>query len=69
MENAPLKAQKPSGEEVEVAQAFTPPPTQTAANMPKRLPKTASPVPLIGLIGFLSLGAAGLLRRIGAAWK
>ena len=69
VEKAPLKAQKPSGEEVEVAQAFTPPPTQTAANMPKRLPKTASPVPLIGLIGFLSLGAAGLLRRIGAAWK
>ena len=40
-----------------------------AANMPKKLPKTASPLPLVGLIGLLSLGTAGLLRRTSASWK
>jgi LPXTG-motif cell wall-anchored protein len=30
---------------------------------PAALPKTASPYPLIGLSGLLSLGAYGLLRR------
>jgi LPXTG-motif cell wall-anchored protein len=34
--------------------------------MPKKLPKTASPVPLVGLIGLLSLGTAGLLWRFSA---
>jgi hypothetical protein len=70
MKQAPLKAQKPSEEEVEIAQVFTPPPpspaTQAAAKIPARLPKTSSPLPLIGLIGLLSLGAAGSLR-LGAA--
>lgn len=70
MKQTPLKAQKPTDEEVEIAEVFTPPPpaaqTQAAAKMPKKLPKTASPLPLVGLIGFLSLGTAGLLRRIGA---
>lgn len=72
MKKAPLKAQQPTEEEAEITQVFTPPPptqkaakqpTQTAANnMPEKLPKTASPLPLIGLIGLLSLGIAELLR-------
>lgn len=70
MKQAPLKAQKPTEEEVEIAEVFTPPPhaaqtpaTQTAgAAMPTKLPKTASSVPLVGLIGLLSFAAAGLLR-------
>jgi hypothetical protein len=70
LKQAPLKAQKPSEEEVEITEVFTPPPaaaqTQAAAKMPKKLPKTASPVPLVGLIGLLSLGTAGLLRRFSA---
>lgn len=72
MKQAPLKAQKPAGEEVKIAEAFTPPPaaqTQAAARMPKKLPKTASSLPLVGLIGLLSLGTAGLLRRAGANCK
>lgn len=36
----------------------------TASN---KLPKTASPVPLSGLIGFLSFGGAALLRRFRSA--
>jgi hypothetical protein len=54
----PLKAEEPNGEEVELAQATTPP----AAELPATLPKTASTVPLIGLMGLLSLGAAFTMR-------
>ena len=70
MKQAPLKAQKPTEEEVEIVEAFPAPPpgtqTQVAANLPKKLPKTASPLPLLGLIGLLSLGTAGLLRLTSA---
>jgi len=75
MKNAPLKAEQPSQEEVEIASAFPPPPasaapaTHAAANMPNRLPQTASPLPLIGLIGFLSLGAAASLGVAAAKMK
>jgi hypothetical protein len=44
----------------------TPPATPAAATAPAELPKTASDLPLIGLLGLTSLGAAlglGLLRR------
>lgn len=66
MTQAPLKAQKPTQEEVAIAEVFTPPPaTQAAAQKPQpaqQLPKTASLLPLIGLAGLLSLALAGLLR-------
>ncbi len=64
MKQAPLKAQQPTEEEVEIAEVFllAPPPTEAAAS----LPQTASPLPLVGLIGLLSLGAAGLLRLTNA---
>jgi len=73
MKNAPVKAVKPTGEEVDIAKAIKPgPPTvQLAAAQPaapkptmakeKGLPHTASPVPLVGLLGVLSLGAGGML--------
>jgi len=68
MKQAPLKAEKPSEEEVEITEAFAPPPAlQAAAKLPKRLPKTASPLPLIALAGMASLAGAGLLRRAAAA--
>ena len=68
MKKAPLKAEQPSQQEVEVAQAFTPPPAaaQTPAAAPKELPATASSLPLIGLIGLLSLGVAASLRLLAA---
>jgi hypothetical protein len=66
MKQAPLMAQKPSQEEVQVAEAFTPPPAEKAAAPAKKLPQTASYTPLIGLIGLLLLGAAGGLRLAGA---
>ena len=61
---APLKTEKPTGEEVELAQAPAPP-----AELPETLPKTASPLPLIGLIGLLSLGTAFTLRLAAARVK
>jgi hypothetical protein len=71
MKKAPLKAQKPTGEEVEIAEAFTPAPpasntSQSAsAPMPKHLPRTGSELPLLALIGLLSLGAGISLRTAG----
>jgi hypothetical protein len=52
LESAPITAEQPSGEEVPVVEAF---PSQT-------LPHTGSTIPLIGLIGLLSLVAAFGLR-------
>jgi hypothetical protein len=60
----PLKTEEPSGEEVELVQASAPP---TA--LPETLPKTASPLPLLGLIGLLSLGTAASLRIAAARVK
>jgi len=52
---APVVAVKPTGEEVELAQVVEPPPA---------LPATASPLPLIGLLGMLSLGAGFALSLV-----
>jgi hypothetical protein len=53
----PLKMEKPTGEEVDLVQASAPRP-----ELPTTLPKTATPLPLIGLLGLLSLGTALTLR-------
>ncbi len=60
MSQAPLKAQKPTEEEAEIAEVFAvsePLPTDEA-QLPATLPATGSPLPLIGLVGLLSLAAA-----------
>jgi hypothetical protein len=67
LKQAPLKAQQPTEEEVEITQVFTPPPA--TSQLPRRLPKTASPLPLVGLIGLLSLAGAALLRFTDAKLK
>jgi LPXTG-motif cell wall-anchored protein len=57
LERAPLKAEEPSGEELPISRVFEATPLHVAS-----LPKTASSMPLVGLIGLLSLAAAfGLL--------
>ncbi|MGA7382954.1 MAG: hypothetical protein WBX03_19030 [Terriglobales bacterium] len=53
LQTAPVEAVAPTGDPVEVAQVVEPPPV--VADEP--LPHTASPLPLIGLIGMLALGA------------
>ena len=62
LRTAPVVAVEPTGEEVEVAKVVELPP-EVAAPKPaevaavQSLPQTASQLPLIGLIGLLSLGA------------
>ena len=57
LKQAPIRAVTPRGEDVEIAQVVEPPPVQTASARLPVLPQTASPLPLFGLIGLLSLGA------------
>jgi hypothetical protein len=61
MQTASIKAQKPTEEEVEIAEvfAFAPDPAPEA---PLTLPATASNLPLVG-IGGLFMIAAGLCVR------
>jgi len=61
LKTAPVEAVAPTGEPIELAQVVEPPPV--AATQPatvasnELLPKTASPLPLIALIGLLTIGA------------
>jgi hypothetical protein len=61
LKTAPVEAVAPTGEPVELAQVVEPPPA--AANQPdtvadnQLLPKSASPLPLIALIGLLTIAA------------
>lgn len=58
LQEAPVAAVNPAGEDIAVAQVVEPPPVQSAAV----LPKTASSMPLVALIGLFCL-AAGLWLR------
>jgi hypothetical protein len=68
---ATIMAIQPTGEEVQLAQAVTPPPAEVQqADAPapaeQALPATASTLPLIGLFGLLALGgslALSLIRK------
>jgi hypothetical protein len=59
---APLKAEEPNGTEVELAEAFEPADAHAPEQLPEQLPKTATPLPLVGLVGILLLGTAATLR-------
>jgi len=69
LKEAPIEAVKPTGETVAISEVVEAPPVQLAAaaqpqEPEKSLPKTASPLPLLGLIGLLSLGAGFALWRL-----
>jgi hypothetical protein len=70
LKEAPLMAIKPTGEEVQITEVVTPPPTEVAATpapeAERMLPATASSFPTIALFGLLALGGALILRRIEA---
>lgn len=53
LKQVPVEAVTPAGEVVPLAQVVEPPPTEVAS-----LPQTASPLPLLGLFGLLSLGVS-----------
>lgn len=57
LREAPVAAIQPSGEQVELAQVVTPPPAEQLVAS-AALPGTASNLPLIGLLGLMTLGAA-----------
>jgi hypothetical protein len=60
LRQAPVMAVQPTGEQVQLAEVVTPPPPETA--VAQKLPATASPLPLLALLGFLALGGAFVLR-------
>ena len=71
LQQAPIMAIKPTGEEVQLAEVVTPPPaetivadTTTVSTVPTEttLPSTASNLPLIGLLGLIALGGAFAVR-------
>jgi hypothetical protein len=68
LKRAPIMAVQPTGEEVQLAAVLTAPPDTELPLAPaptplaETLPSTASTLPLIGLLGLLSLGAAWSLR-------
>jgi hypothetical protein len=64
LRRAPIMAIRPTGEEVQLAQAVTPPPAATEAAAPAALPATASSLPLIAMFGMLALISAFALRSI-----
>jgi|1186.fasta_scaffold14882_4 LPXTG-motif cell wall-anchored protein len=68
LKQAPLKAQQPTEEEVELAEVFI---AQAPAppSLPQMLPKTGSALPLIGLLGVLSIASGGLLSLRNARCK
>jgi LPXTG-motif cell wall-anchored protein len=55
VKTAPVEAVAPTGETVDVAKVVEPPPA-AAAETATKLPQTASSLPLLGLLGLLSLG-------------
>ena len=60
LELAPLREVQPSGQDVAVSEVIQAPPVQVAAV----LPRTASNVPLFGLIGLLSLGIGLTIKTL-----
>ena len=61
LKRAPIMAIKPTGEEVQLLAVVTAPPAETASYS-ATLPATASGLPLVGLLGLMSLFAAFGLR-------
>ena len=62
MKAAPVMAIQSTGAEVQLTEVVTPPPP-AEMQAAVALPTTASPLPLIALFGFLSLGGALLVRK------
>jgi hypothetical protein len=64
LKQAPVMAIQPTGEEVELAQVVTPPPAEPVQVAAAQLPKTGSELPLIELLGLLSLCGGFTLRLV-----
>ena len=62
LKEVPIMAVRPTGEDVAIVEVVEAPPMQTAAH----LPKTASDLPLLAMIGLLCLGLGISLRAVCA---
>jgi hypothetical protein len=62
---APVRAVEPEGREIPVETVVEPPPVQTAA----ALPKTASNIPFLALMGSMCLIVGFSLQRLCARWS
>jgi hypothetical protein len=68
----PIMAMQPTGIEVQLAEVVTPPPAEempmpaTRSAPEPALPRTASTLPLIGLIGLIALGGGFVVRAIAS---
>jgi hypothetical protein len=62
LKEVPLRAIRPTGEDAEIGEIIEQPPVQTAS-----LPKTASEMPLVALMGFMCLGIGISLKALCAA--
>jgi hypothetical protein len=70
MTTAPLIMEEPSGREVLIAALYVSAPKPAPApELPEELPHTASWMALVGLVGLMSLSAAGVLRFRAASTK
>jgi hypothetical protein len=65
LKTAPVIAVRPTGEVVEAAEVVEAPPAAEPVEVAAaKMPETASPLPLVGLIGLLSLGAGAAMLFI-----
>ncbi len=66
LKSAPIMAIQPTGEEVPLAEVVTAPPAEVVAATADApaLPATGSTLPLIGLLGLMTLGAAFAFRSV-----
>ena len=62
LNTAPIEAVMPAGDVVEIAQVVEPEPVEMAAA--RSLPQTGSLLPLISLVGLLSVGAGFVVRSV-----
>jgi len=65
LREVPVLVVKPTGELVQIAEVFEAPPVQ-ALEKAASLPKTASDLPLVALLGFLCLGVSVILPKLCA---
>jgi len=66
LRQVPLEAVKPSGELVPITEVVEPPPARTepVKTVGSTLPRTASPIPLLGLFGLLAIALGASLSLI-----
>jgi hypothetical protein len=72
MSNAALRAQTATEEEIEIAEVFMALDDQAPAptgQLPSELRKTGSYLPLVGLVGLLSLATASVLMLVKREYK